>query len=77
MSGGKALYEQTLQTKKVKVIAMKVLAGGGISPKEAVDYVNSLPNIASILIGASRKNNIKEMVTLINTHELQPQFTSL
>lgn len=77
MSGGKALYEQTLQTKKVRVIAMQVLAGGAISPKEAVDYVNSLPNISSILFGASGKNNIKEMVTLINSHELQPQFNSL
>src|SRR5680860_1647506 len=36
MSGGKELYEETLRTKKLRVIAMQVLGGGAIPPKEAV-----------------------------------------
>ncbi len=66
MSGGKALYEQTLRTRKFRAIAMQVLAGGAVSPKEAIDYVCGLPNIESILFGASSRNNINETVSLIH-----------
>ena len=66
MSGGKALYEETLRKKQFRAIAMQVLAGGAVSPKEAIEYVCSLPNIESILFGASSKNNITETVSLIN-----------
>jgi hypothetical protein len=69
MSGGKELYEQTLRTKKFRAIAMQVLAGGAVSPKEAIEYVCSLPNIESILFGASSKNNINETVSLINNFD--------
>jgi hypothetical protein len=65
MSGGKELYEETLRTRKVRAIAMQVLGGGAISPKEAIEYVCHLPNIESILFGASSKNNINETVSLI------------
>jgi len=77
MSGGKELYEKTLQTKKVRAIAMQVLAGGAISPKEAIDYINSMPNISSILFGASSKSNIKEMVSLIQSHTITPQLNTV
>ena len=66
MSGGKALYEETLRTRKFRAIAMQVLAGGAVSPKEAIEYVSGLPNIESILFGASSKSNITETVSLIN-----------
>ena len=65
MSGGKSIYEKTLQTKKVRAIAMQVLGGGAISPKEAIEYVCNLPNIESVLFGASSKNNINETASLI------------
>jgi hypothetical protein len=65
MSGGKSLYEETLRTGKFRAIAMQVLAGGAVSPKEAIEYVCGLPNIESILFGASSKNNINETVSLI------------
>ncbi len=68
MSGGKALYEKTLATRKVRAIAMQVLGGGAISPKEAIEYVCSLPNIESILFGASSKGNIEETMGLIKTY---------
>jgi hypothetical protein len=66
MSGGKAIYEETLRTKKFRAIAMQVLAAGAVPPKEALEYVCSLPNIESILFGASSKGNIAETASLIN-----------
>src|ERR1017187_3039565 len=36
MSGGKELYESVLKTKKLRAIAMQVLAGGAINPKDAM-----------------------------------------
>jgi len=66
MSGGKEIYEETLKTRKVRAIAMQVLGGGAISPKEAIEYVCKLPNIESILFGASSRANIESTVNYIN-----------
>jgi hypothetical protein len=65
MSGGKDIYEKTLRTRQVRAVAMQVLGGGAIRPKEAIDYVCGLPNIESILFGASSKGNINETASLI------------
>ena len=65
MSGGKEIYEKTLQTKKIRAIAMQVLGGGAIAPKDAIEYVCGLPNIESILFGASSKSNINETASMI------------
>lgn len=65
MSGGKEAYEEVLHSRKVRAIAMQVLAGGAIPPQEAIEYVCNLPNIQSILFGASSKTNIEETVILI------------
>jgi len=69
MSGGKDMYEHTLRNKKVRAIAMQVLSGGASTPKEALSYVCSLPNIESILFGASSEANIKETVGLIEYYD--------
>lgn len=66
MSGGRQLYEHVLNTRQVRAIAMQVLAGGAIPPKEALQYVCSLPNIESILFGASSKGNIEQTVQYIH-----------
>jgi hypothetical protein len=66
MSGGKEIYEETLRTRKLRAIAMQVLGGGAIPPKEAIEYVCNLPNIESILFGASSKANIESTVSSIN-----------
>ena len=71
MSGGKEIYEQTLKTKKFRAVAMQVLGGGAISPKEAIEYVCSLPNIESILFGASSKGNIESTATFISRFDNQ------
>jgi predicted aldo/keto reductase-like oxidoreductase len=48
---------------------MQVLAGGAVSPREAIEYVCRLPNIESILFGASSKSNINETVSLIHHYD--------
>jgi len=65
MSGGKELYEHVLKTRKLRAIAMQVLAGGAIPAKEAIEYVCSLQNVESILFGASSKVNIQDTVNHI------------
>ncbi len=65
MSGGKEIYEETLRNKKFRAVAMQVLGGGAIHPKEAIEYVCSLPNIESILFGASSAANIKSTASFI------------
>ena len=65
MSGGVEAYEKVLKEKTFRPIAMQVLAGGAIPPKEAINYIKSLPQIKSILFGASTKSNIEETITMI------------
>jgi hypothetical protein len=66
MSGGIALYEEVLRTKKLRAVAMQVLAGGAIPHHEAIEYVSNLPNIESILFGASSKAHIESTIASIN-----------
>ena len=66
MSGGKEVYEQTLREGQFRAVAMQVLGGGAIAPKEAIEYVCGLPNIESILFGASSRGNIEN--TVANIH---------
>ncbi len=69
MSGGKEIYEETLKTKKFRAVAMQVLGGGAINPKEALEYVCGLPNIESVLFGASSKGNIDNTVSIIHAFD--------
>ena len=77
MAGGKESYERTLKTKKLRAIAMQVLGGGAINPKEAIQYVCSLPNIKSILFGASSKANIAQTAHLIREFDKRPVLESV
>ena len=77
MSGGKELYEQALRTKKLRAIAMQVLGGGAINPKEAIKYVCSLPNISSILFGASSRANIAQTTHLIREFDSDAVLESI
>ncbi len=71
MSGGKEIYEYTLKTRQLRAIAMQVLAGGAVHPKEAIGYVCGLPNITSILFGASSKGNISQTASFIKQFDLE------
>ena len=69
MYGGKELYEHTLKNNEVRAIAMQVLSGGSTAPNKALEYVCSLPNVQSILFGASSKENINAPISLINYYD--------
>jgi hypothetical protein len=69
MSGGKDVYEKYLLLGKSRNIAMQIFSGGGTSPEKAIRYVCSLPNVDSILFGASSKENIKNTVSLIHHYD--------
>jgi hypothetical protein len=70
MSGGKKMYESYLREGKSRNIAMQIFSGGNTSPRKAIEYVCSLPNIESILFGSSSKENIFQTVDLINQTDL-------
>jgi hypothetical protein len=70
MSGGKKLYEHTLKTRRLRAIAMQVLSGGATPVEEALRYVCELPNIESILFGASTKENIRHTVSTIRKYDI-------
>jgi hypothetical protein len=65
MSGGIQAYEQALQNKPCRAIAMQVLAAGAIPASEALEYVSNLKEIDSILFGASTPSHILQTKNLI------------
>ena len=69
MSGGMEIYEKTLKTSHLRAIAMQVLGGGAIPAKESIEYICSLPNVESILFGASSRQNISQTVSLIHEYD--------
>ena len=64
MNPSKQACEKTLVSYDGNVIAMSVLAGGYLRPKEACDYILSQPKINTIVIGISSIAHAK------NTFEL-------
>lgn len=68
MSPGVKEYEETLRTRHFRAMAMSVLASGAIEPREAIAYVCRLPNIQSVVFGASSRTHIEEIQRLILAH---------
>ena len=48
---------------------MQVLAGGAIPHNEAVEYICKLPNIESILFGASTTSHIESTISSIHKYD--------
>ena len=65
MSGGIDGYRDAAARYPARVIAMSVFASGGISPREAIEWVTSEPYVESIVFGASSRGNIENTVALI------------
>jgi hypothetical protein len=65
MSGGIAMYEEVLRTRRFRPMAMSVFASGAIPPAEAIKYVCDFKQIESILFGASSRQNIQQTCKLI------------
>ena len=69
MSGGIEGYRAATAQHPARVIAMSVLASGGIAPREAIEWVVNEPYVASILFGASSRANIENTVALIREYD--------
>jgi len=65
MSGGIEAYRSATGRYPARVIAMSVLASGGIPPPEAIEWVVNEKYVKSILFGASSKLHIENTVALI------------
>lgn len=65
MHPDRASYETALTTMPFRPMAMSILASGALSPQEAIDYVCELPNVQSIVFGASSKAHIENTRDLI------------
>jgi len=72
MCGGIEAYEQALAGRRFRAIAMSVLASGAIPPREAVGYVCQLPQVESIVFGASSRANIRQTKALIDELTVSP-----
>lgn len=76
MSGGLDRYLEVLKTGNVRAIAMSVYASGAIPAEEAIEWIGSLPNLHSVVFGASSAGNIRNTRDLANTYldaNLQPR----
>jgi hypothetical protein len=69
MSGGIEGYREVVKQYPARVIAMSVLASGGIRPREAIEWVVNEPYVESILFGASSRANIVNTIELIHEYD--------
>ena len=59
-------YEKCIAEKKIRSFAMSILASGAVPPRDAVRYLkDSVPNVHSVVFGASSKNHIADTIALI------------
>lgn len=72
MSGGIDSYLDALNNRKFRAVAMSVYASGAIRPAEAIEWVASLPNIESIVFGASSRANIESTSALVERYWSTP-----
>lgn len=68
MCGGHDKYIETMRDRKVRAIAMSVFASGALRPDEAIEWVSKLPNLKSIVFGASSRRNIRSTRELVDKH---------
>jgi hypothetical protein len=69
MSGGIEGYRAAAAKYPARVIAMSVFASGGISAREAIEWVTNEPYVKSIVFGASSRANIENTVALIREYD--------
>lgn len=79
MSGGVDAYLDTLDRRPFRAVAMSVFASGAIPPREAIEWVCRLPNVESIVFGASSAAHIASTRRLVDdywsTEPHQPKVT--
>ena len=65
MCGGVEAYEDAIETRPFRPVAMSVLGSGAIQPREALEYVTRQRRIESIVFGASSPENIRKTKAII------------
>jgi hypothetical protein len=68
MSPSREAYETTLAEGGFQAMAMSVLASGALSADKAIEYVSGLPNMQSIVFGASSRGNILATKAIIDKY---------
>ena len=68
MCGGIEAYERAMREREFRAIAMSVFASGAIPPAEAIEWVCGLPNLHSIVFGASSARNIRATRELVDQY---------
>ncbi len=63
---------ETLRTRRVRAIAMSVLASGAIPPREAIEWVAAQESIAAIVFGASSRKNIRDTKSIVDSFYQRP-----
>lgn len=66
MNPSQAACETCLKSHDLNLIAMSTLASGYLKPKEAYDYLFSLPRVGSVVVGVSSKEHLHETIGMIN-----------
>lgn len=68
MSGGVEAYLDAMEKRPFRAVAMSVFASGAVAPREALEWVCALPNLESIVFGASSRANIASTVHLVDEY---------
>jgi hypothetical protein len=68
MSGGVDAYRDALERRPFRAVAMSVYASGAIGAEEAIEWVCGLPNLESIVFGASSRRNIAHTSELVERY---------
>lgn len=68
MNPSREAYEKKLKYSKHSVMAMATLASGRILPEEAYEYIYSLNNIKSVIVGVSSKEHADQTFNILNKH---------
>ncbi len=72
MSGGVEGYREAMDKRPFRAVAMSVFASGAVPAREAIEWVCQLPNLESIVFGASSKTNILSTVALVDEYWPSP-----
>jgi hypothetical protein len=72
MSGGVDAYRDALEKAPFRAVAMSVFASGAIPARDAIEWVTSLPNVHSIVFGASSRTNIASTRRLVDEYWPSP-----
>ncbi|MCG2796502.1 MAG: hypothetical protein L6427_11700 [Actinomycetia bacterium] len=69
MNPSREACEKSLGNDDVDVVAMSTLAAGYLRPADAYEYVFSLPNIESVVVGVSTADHALETFEIIKQHQ--------